>query len=417
MINKLLFILMFIPALANCQTMLIKSVLENPRGKMIVVDTTITDFESAKKSITLFFNNSNVNIVTLQEYGQKKKELAELQTIFWGLFVKDGLIWNSLAGDRAETIKKQFAAIPNEMSVIIFGKNPFTEGKALLFTSKSINGMAFNRDIVDDNKSLNAFYNGKLVETGLMDANFKTYELNSSAFNDIPDKSLRPDETIKDGNITVFNYKLADMTIVTVPDTLNFIFVPNEVKPFEEMAKENNFRYMINSTYFAGNNLKAKHCGILKNYEQIISPDLMQDKQIKYVVSYNRKDRKIDYSYFENFKPSSDANTLEFQTGPLVIENNKLSDTAIRSSINWERKTKRTLIASLDNKDIFLIIVRENVDMINLGKFLLKLSIFKDRKLDVMNLDGGSSTALYSKNHPKLGYRLSARLPLLIGIK
>ena len=99
---------------------------------------------------------------------------------------------------------------------------------------------------------------------------------------------------------------------------------------------------------------------------------------------------------------------MSSRPGRIVIENNTLADTAIKSSINWARKTKRTLIASLDNKELFLITVRENTDMIDLGKFLLKLVIFKDRKLDVMNLDGGSSTALYSKNLSKA--RLQAEI-------
>lgn len=417
MFNKLILIIMLIPAVCSCQTLLIKQVLENPRGKVVVIDTTIKDVENAKKSINRFFNNSNLNIVTFEQFIKQKKELAELQPVFWGLFVKNGLIWNSLAGDRSDAIKKKYNSIPDEMSIITFGTNPFAHGKPLMFSSKTEKGMIFDRDIVDDNKSLNAFYKGKLVETGLMDANFNSSELSSNAVNSIPDKSLKPDETIKDGNITVYNYKLADVTIVTVPDTLDFIFEPKDVKPFEETAKENNFRYMINSTYFAGSNINATHCGRLKIYEKVIAPDIMYDKQLKYIATFNRKEHKIEYAYFEKHKMSDDPNTLEFQTGPLVIENNTLADTAIKSSINWARKTKRTLIASLDNKEIFLVIVRDNVDMIELGRFLLKLSVFKNGKLDVMNLDGGSSTALYSKNNPKLGYRLSSRLPFSIGIK
>ena len=113
--------------------------------------------------------------------------------------------------------------------------------------------------------------------------------LNSSLLSTIPDKSLNPDDVLKDGNITVYNYRLLDMTIVKVPDTLNFIFIPKDVKPFEEIAKENNFRYMINSTYFAGTNIDAKHCGRLRIYEQEIYPNFAYDKQIKYLVRYNKE--------------------------------------------------------------------------------------------------------------------------------
>ena len=126
----------------------------------------------------LFFNHSNLVIVSLKDYITKKSEYQNLQTIFWGLLVKDGLIWNSLAGLSARMkLKKKYQSVPSTMSVIMFGKNPFTNAPVLFFTSKDEKELKFNRDVVDDKKSLNAFLKGMLFETGLLDTNYKPYEL------------------------------------------------------------------------------------------------------------------------------------------------------------------------------------------------------------------------------------------------
>jgi len=226
-----------------------------------------------------------------------------------------------------------------------------------------------------------------------------------------------PNETIKDGNITVYNYDMLNISLISVPDTLYYVLIPKDAAKFNSVALENNFRYQINASYFAGSAKDASHCGLLKIYNSVIDSSLIEDKQLKYIASFNKAEHKINFFYYKDFVSQNDPNTLDFQTGPLIVQNNKLAEEAIKSSINWKRKAQRTLIASLDNKEIFLVVVRKKTGLIELGNALLKLSVFKNKKLDVMNLDGGSSTALYSRNFPKLDYNSNAQLPLLIGIK
>jgi hypothetical protein len=417
MFYKISLLLALIPFMAKSQPLTIKSFLESPLEKVIVIDSTVSDFNKAKTDAGLFFNDSKAKIIPLSEYLAKKEEFSSVKTAFWGLLVKDGLIWNSLAGERADIIKSRFSGIPGGLSVILFGKNPFTNKKALLLASKEEQSLNFNRDLLDDNKSVNAFYKDKLVETAVYGEDFEIAEGESRLLENMSPFSLKPDEVIKDSNAAVYNYSIMGMTVVEISGALDFLFFPENPKPFGQIAKENGFSYQINGSYFAGANLKASHCGILKIYDKVIQPKIMEDQQLKYIFSYDREKKEAEFCYYKNYKLTDDPDKLVFQTGPLVIENNVTADTAIKSSINWARKTKRTLIATLDKKRIFLIIVRENTDMINLAGFLQKLSIFAGGRLDVMNLDGGSSTALYLKNYPRLNYRESARLPLLIGIK
>ena len=52
-----------------------------------------------------------------------------------------------------------------------------------------------------------------------------------------------------------------------------------------------------------------------------------------------------------------------------------------------------------------------------LGHYLTSLAVFANKRLDVVNLDGGPSVALYVEKYPELNYNAEARLPILLGVK
>jgi hypothetical protein len=59
--------------------------------------------------------------------------------------------------------------------------------------------------------------------------------------------------------------------------------------------------------------------------------------------------------------------------------------------------------------------VTEKVVLNDLATSLRGLSVFQGGRLDVMNLDGGSSVALYLRDAPGWNYIAGDRLPILIG--
>jgi exopolysaccharide biosynthesis protein len=227
---------------------------------------------------------------------------------------------------------------------------------------------------------------------------------------------ITPDETITDGNITVYSYlKDPSLRIVSIPDSIHYVYSPKNTKTFLQIAKDMNFRYMINATYFSGSARDASHAGWLWIYGTLYE-QVAEDKQLTHIVSINRLSKKISYTYYKDFKSELDKDCLEFQTGPLIIENSKLAEDCIKSSINGLRNAPRTMLASLDNKQMFFIISESSRDLITLGNYIMKLSVFYGKRLDVVNLDGGPSTALYSKNYSKLNYNDEAVLPFHLGI-
>ncbi len=235
--------------------------------------------------------------------------------------------------------------------------------------------------------------------------------------NNVQNRTILPDEIYHDGELEVYTFKQFDMTIVSIHGNINFIYEPFNAKPFGELTKENGFRYTINSTYFAGSNINATHCGWLKMYGNKIISKKINDAQIKYIVQYNKHNKKIHFFYYEDFITTDDSNSLEFQTGPMVVESDSLSVQSIASSINGMRKASRTLLASTDHENIYFITVRASVQLQEIGNFLRSLSIFDKKKLDIINFDGGPSTALYSKNISKINYNTKSRLPFLLGVQ
>ena len=135
------------------------------------------------------------------------------------------------------------------------------------------------------------------------------------------------------------------------------------------------------------------------------------------MVRVDARSKRVKFTRKDEFVPDTALSTVEFQTGPLVIENGKPSMAFIEGSINGLAKQRRTLLATLDTTQLFLVIVREMISLDELARMLPTLSVFKGKRLDVVNLDGGSSTALYSRNFPRLNFNVNDRLPLLIGVR
>ena len=223
-------------------------------------------------------------------------------------------------------------------------------------------------------------------------------------------------KTLRSNGSVVYSFNTFDITLIPVIGNLNFIYNPVKPASLKEIAEKGSWNVLVNASYFAGSASKAKHVGLLNIYGKLIAQK-EYDKQLTHIVRYNKKLNSIFFYDYNGYEPVNDSSTLEIQTGPIVIENNKLASNYISACINGGRKAERTLIAAIDDKPAFFIVVRDKVSLTELGNFLLQVPIFAGKKLDVMNLDGGSSTSLYLSNFPQLNFKDSKQLPFLLGIK
>jgi hypothetical protein len=225
-----------------------------------------------------------------------------------------------------------------------------------------------------------------------------------------------PDTTLHDGDVNVFTYTSLGMTVVSVPKTFEYVYISEDPESVRVIGERRGYRYLVNASFFDGDRLHATHAGWLRIGGRVLAP-LKRDRQLTHVVRYEAGVRKVRYTPYGEFSPPADTSALEFQTGPMIIENGRVAAKYIRESINGLGAYPRTLLATIDRRRVFLIVVRRPVALDTLAGSLLRLSLFRKGRFDVVNLDGGSSVALYSSAHPRLCYNDGARLPLLLGIR
>lgn len=206
------------------------------------------------------------------------------------------------------------------------------------------------------------------------------------------------------------------MTIISIADAFDFIFIPSNAESIDSVAEKGNYKIMINGSFFGGTRLAAEHAGWLRLFGKTYSP-IAADRQLSHVFRYNLDEKKSHLIPYQKFRPVNDTRAIEFQTGPLVVDSNRVAQKYIAESINGLGKYTRILLAITDRRHFHFITVRKRVALDELGNYLISLSIFSNHRLDLVNLDGGPSVALYVEKYPELNYHADVRLPILLGVK
>jgi len=217
-----------------------------------------------------------------------------------------------------------------------------------------------------------------------------------------------------DGDILMLSTAAFGMTLIGFTGNFQLLYEPTNPLTLEEAAGKTPYRYIINGSYFEGSRV---HAGWLSVFGVQHTP-LKPDRQLSHVAVLDTSLTYLDFPDLGLWDTSmTQTRTLEFQTGPLVIHHSQLDTTSIQASINGLGSHLRTLMATTrEDGMIYFIISREPCRLDDLGDHLLSLDVFSGKTLDVMNLDGGSSTALYSRNHPELNFNTKRALPLFLGI-
>jgi len=227
------------------------------------------------------------------------------------------------------------------------------------------------------------------------------------------EKAIPPDDVLHDQDVSIYNYEKYGVTILSIPDSFDFFYQPGNTATVEEVAQQRGYRFVINGSYFHAN---RSHAGMLKIDGRMYSAKIA-DPQLTHIVVKSKKQGAIRFVPALRYTSNEKQCALEFQTGPLVIENGRLARRLIQKSVNGPGAYRRTLLAMTDLKQVYFITVRAQVSLETLGNFLLRASVFSGKRLDVVNLDGGSSVALWAKDLPKLNFNQDARLPILLGVR
>jgi hypothetical protein len=164
--------------------------------------------------------------------------------------------------------------------------------------------------------------------------------------------------------------------------------------------------------------VESEHAGLLQIKGEKFW-DMVPDKQLTHVVIYDEKADSLDFVATGDFveKNYKDKKYTLFQTGPVLIRDGVVQVAQIKSSLNGEGRFLRTVLGITGTGEKFVLITRVNFTLLDLANMINAFPVFKDKPLTVINLDGGTSTAMYSKELEQFNYRESSRLPVVIGVK
>ena len=222
-------------------------------------------------------------------------------------------------------------------------------------------------------------------------------------------------KTTMEKGILVHSTETYGMTIVGFTDGFEIIYEPTDPISLKEAAEKHPYSYIINGSYFEASRI---HAGWLSIFGVQYEP-LKEDRQLTHMAVFDSSLGYLDFPDLNLWDSSmTSATSIEFQTGPLVIHANQIDSLSIQASINGESSNLRTFLAFTEEDAMkYFIITRRTGPLDKMAEHLLSLSVFEGKTLSVMNLDGGSSTALYSRTQPELNYNIKRPLPILLGVR
>ncbi len=231
--------------------------------------------------------------------------------------------------------------------------------------------------------------------------------------------SLVQENKIEIGEISIYKYETEGLYVAVFKDGFDFNFTPTNPGTLETQGEKGNISVATNATFFAGTYQHATHAGLLYLKGEKYGP-LSDEGQLSHIVSYDPETKRLDFidakQFDEKMINTSPKNTF-FQTGPMVISNNEIQNAFIDSSINGNGRHTRTFLGQLNSGEMFLIIASKSYKLKDLGKIVMELPPFVNKRMNVVNLDGGPSSAIYVKDHPEFSFNADHDLPLTIFVK
>ncbi len=216
-------------------------------------------------------------------------------------------------------------------------------------------------------------------------------------------------------NVTYSIDTFNDIYIASFTDPIELLYDNTEPTSFRKNSENNNFLLSINGGYFTES---LTHAGLLAMGGEIIEPIARNDIQVSHIVLYNTQSNSVDILLAKDFNLNlaEKPNMMAFQTGPLIIQSNIVQYQYIEDSLNGTGKHKRSLFGFTDDGTKFFIATKKTYDLKTLSDLILKFPFFENKKITVVNLDGGSSVAIYSKDNEDFIFGTARELPIIIGV-
>ena len=290
-----------------------------------------------------------------------------------------------------------------------------TENIHLVHTMKKSMGLLLTAFLLSNLPSCN---NDNFVEL-----NSKSDHINpDSLFTDL-DPTLHI-QTAQEGNLTIYKIDKYNTVVVKIPHISSYLYLRSPAKSLKQIAQDSNYTLVVNASYFDvvihyGANdttITFKHAGFLKINDTIYE-EMKDDRQLSRLFAYDSKNNIVDYFGVNDLDQTKDYD-LVVQIGPQIIWKNEIDTACIEASFNGAIPWARTTFASVNGKELYVIVNLgfAPVTLLDLGRMLRSSGIFR-KELNIINFDGGFSTSLYIKNHPEFSANPDNTMPVLIGVR
>ncbi len=229
---------------------------------------------------------------------------------------------------------------------------------------------------------------------------------------------IQPTRIVHDDPYIMYNFGHLGITVLATSNGFTYRYNKVNAPSLEQMGIEAGYRYVVNGGYYGGTSYESEHAGLLNIYGTKHTSITFNDPQLTHIIRYSKNDSSFEIIDIHDYTERADTETLtEIQTGPLVIQDNHIAYNYILESNNGAGRHLRTLLATTDGKKKFFILVKDNYSLTQLSTILLNMGILKSPTLRVINLDGGHSTSMYSKDHPEFNFGSGKHIPNLFGFE
>lgn len=204
-----------------------------------------------------------------------------------------------------------------------------------------------------------------------------------------------------------------EIYIVKVPNNKKFKFIydPENNLSLKDLGINNNLDFLINAGYFTEQKTHAG--GLILNNKKYFN--FVNDFQLTHVLAYNEEDDLIKIYKLDEFLNLNQNNfNFAFQTGPIVIKNTEIQYKFINNSLNGKELARRSLVGYDIHKNIYFVITRKVYTLEYLASILLNI-LPAENSITLVNLDGGSSTAMFYQGSELFQINEDKILPILFG--
>lgn len=172
---------------------------------------------------------------------------------------------------------------------------------------------------------------------------------------------------------------------------------------------------LINGSYHDGAYDQPTMVGLLELGNRILSPFKPKDLQLSRVLAIDPAGRIASIrALSDEVGPNRTPTSARLQSGPAILVDGRLVGDEIAASLNGNDAYKRTAIGRTDNGETVIVISKTPRKLLELGALVLRMNDYRKRKLTLINLDGGPSTAIYSEAIRGMSYGADKVTPIVI---